>query len=63
MTPNPMTPPLPSSTPLRALNSVYTTPTISDLGTVGAVTAGPETGALDQLGGASGGFIVATGTS
>ena len=41
----------------------YAAPHLSDLGTVGAVTAGPDTGTLDQLGGATGGFIVAQGTS
>lgn len=42
---------------------LYAPPTLNELGTVGAVTAGPNDGALDQLGGASGGFLVANGTS
>ena len=41
----------------------YTAPTLDELGTIGAVTAGPNNGTLDQLGGASGGWLVATGTS
>jgi len=41
----------------------YAAPALDDLGTIGAVTAGPNNGTLDQLGGASGGFLVATGTS
>ena len=41
----------------------YAAPTLHELGTIGAVTAGPNNGALDQLGGASGGFLVAQGTS
>ncbi|MEO0558931.1 MAG: hypothetical protein AAF170_12185 [Bacteroidota bacterium] len=41
----------------------YTPPALEDLGTIGAVTAGPNNGSLDQLGGASGGFLVAQGTS
>ena len=41
----------------------YCPPTLDDLGTVGAVTAGPDSGTLDQLGGASGGFLIADGTS
>ncbi|GAB5535507.1 MAG: hypothetical protein Rubg2KO_17560 [Rubricoccaceae bacterium] len=41
----------------------YTPPALHDLGTIGAVTAGPNNGSLDQLGGASGGFLVAQGTS
>ena len=38
-------------------------PTLEVLGEIGAVTAGPNTGTLDQLGGASGGFLIANGTS
>ena len=41
----------------------YAPPDLTELGCIGAVTAGPEGGALDQLGGASGGFLIATGTS
>ena len=41
----------------------YAAPVLHELGTIGAVTAGPNNGALDQLGGASGGFLVAQGTS
>lgn len=41
----------------------YTPPTLNELGTIGAVTAGDRTGTLDQLGGATGGFLVAQGTS
>ena len=41
----------------------YEPPVLKVLGEVGAVTAGPESGELDQLGGATGGFLVATGTS
>ena len=41
----------------------YAAPQLHELGTIGAVTAGPNDGALDQLGGASGGFLVAQGTS
>lgn len=41
----------------------YAPPALHELGTIGAVTAGPENGTLDQLGGASGGFLVAQGTS
>ena len=41
----------------------YTPPELHEMGTIGAVTAGPNDGVLDQLGGASGGFLVAQGTS
>ena len=50
-------------TPPTAPARPYTAPTLVALGTVGAVTAGPNTGTLDQLGGSSGGFLVADGTS
>ena len=51
--------PSPTDAPARP----YTPPALKVLGEVGAVTAGPESGELDQLGGATGGFLVATGTS
>ena len=41
----------------------YAAPVLHELGTIGAVTAGPNDGALDQLGGASGGWLIANGTS
>ena len=41
----------------------YTTPVLVELGTIGAVTAGPDNGTVDQLIGSGGGFLVATGTS
>ena len=51
------------STPLTAPLKPYAAPELADLGSIGAITAGPNAGTLDQLGGASGGFLVATGTS
>ena len=56
------------STPTRPLDGPpsgkpYAAPSLDELGTIGAITAGPNTGTLDQLGGASGGFLVADGTS
>lgn len=58
-------PRIPSSDAQRQLEAPkpYTPPTLNELGAIGAVTAGPNDGALDQLGGASGGFLVAHGTS
>ena len=50
------TPPAPTPKP-------YASPTLDELGTIGAITAGPNNGSLDQLGGSSGGWLVATGTS
>lgn len=41
----------------------YEAPLLSELGDISAVTSGPNTGALDQLGGASGGFITPPPTS
>ena len=41
----------------------YVAPELHELGTIGAVTAGPNNGTLDQLGGASGGWLVSQGTS
>lgn len=41
----------------------YVAPELHELGTIGAVTAGPNDGTLDQLGGASGGWLVSQGTS
>ena len=47
----------------RPAGKPYAAPSLDELGTIGATTAGPNDGTLDQLGGASGGFLVATGTS
>lgn len=55
-----MTDPTPTSVPIP---KPYVAPTLTDLGTIGAITTGPNDGTLDQLGGASGGFLVAHGTS
>ena len=54
-----------TDTPPQAATELrpYEAPALDALGTIGAVTAGPNNGSLDQLGGASGGFLVATGTS
>ena len=41
----------------------YAAPELHELGTIGAVTAGPNDGTLDQLGGASGGWLITDGTS
>ena len=46
-----------------ALGKPYVAPSLDELGTIGAITAGPNNGTLDQLGGASGGYLVAQGTS
>ena len=61
MTDSPMTP---DSTPTPARQ--YTAPSLVPLGTIDAVTAGPNAdgGNLDQLFGGTGGFnVVADGTS
>ena len=52
-----------SNTPHQPEAKPYAAPELHELGTIGAVTAGPNDGSLDQLGGASGGFLVAQGTS
>ncbi len=52
-----------SNTPRQPEAKPYTAPILHELGTIGAVTAGPNNGSLDQLGGASGGFLIAQGTS
>ncbi|GAB5537298.1 MAG: hypothetical protein Rubg2KO_35470 [Rubricoccaceae bacterium] len=52
-----------SNTPRQPEAKPYVAPALHELGTIGAVTAGPNNGSLDQLGGASGGFMVAQGTS
>ncbi|MEO0557353.1 MAG: hypothetical protein AAF170_04125 [Bacteroidota bacterium] len=52
-----------SNTPRQPEIKPYQAPELHELGTIGAVTAGPNNGSLDQLGGSSGGFLVAQGTS
>ncbi|GAB5536273.1 MAG: hypothetical protein Rubg2KO_25220 [Rubricoccaceae bacterium] len=52
---------LPASEPCPV--APYTPPALVELGTIGAVTAGPDDGTVDQLIGSGGGFLVATGTS
>lgn len=57
----PDTPDVPEDAVVRDDEAVsYTTPALSDLGSVAAVTAGPHSGNLDQLVGGSGGFIDTT---
>ncbi len=51
------------NTPRQPVAKPYTAPLLTEMGTIGAVTAGPNDGTLDQLGGASGGFLIAQGTS
>jgi len=57
------TPDTQSLAPILPTLRLYTPPALVEMGTIGAVTAGPDTGTVDQLIGSGGGFLVATGTS